>query len=144
MKEFSNDKFVIFHWAKDYNVNLDAKKDFIWKVRIRGGADFKWKNISHLFIFSYKMQGKRYHTKTECFIWNIIFRCKKRDDMVKFHMKNLNIYMNFPHETDFKKMLTHFIRKGHTWSRFIWNFVVFHDIKIWHTKYYVEKCKYMS
>ena len=58
MKEFSNDKFVIFHWAKDYNVNLDAKKDFIWKVRIRGGADFKWKNISHLSYFHTKCKEK--------------------------------------------------------------------------------------
>ena len=58
LKEFSNDKFVIFHWAKCYNVNLDAKKDFIWKVRIRGGADFKWKIISHLSYFHTKRKEK--------------------------------------------------------------------------------------
>ena len=36
LKEFSNEKWVIFHWAKENNVKSDARKDFIWKVIIGG------------------------------------------------------------------------------------------------------------
>ena len=67
-----------FSLSKRLQCEFRCKERFHMKCKNQRWCWFQMKNYFSPFIFSYKMQGKRYHTKTECFIWNIIFRCKKK------------------------------------------------------------------